>query len=265
MIVARQPRRRSFMVGRRAVARARPDAKHFVLVHGAWHGAWCWYKTVTLLQADGHRVTVLDLPSHGTDGTPAAGVTLAAYAARVIAAIDAAAEPVILVGHSMGGIVISTVAEAVPAKISRLVYVSAFLLPNGSSLLDIATRDAGSLATPNLIVKAEEGVVDINRDGITAVFYGHSKPEDINLARPLLKANALAPFATPLVLTGANYGGVRRFYISCLEDNAITLAAQQSMVTATPCEAVFPMHTDHSPFFSQPRHLHRILSAIARA
>jgi pimeloyl-ACP methyl ester carboxylesterase len=253
------------MVGRRGVTRVRPDAKHFVLVHGAWHGAWCWYKTVTLLEADGHRVTVLDLPSHGTDGTPPAAVTLAAYAARVLAAIDAAGEPVILVGHSMGGIVISTVAEAAPAKISKLVYVSAFLLPNGSSLLDVATRDAGSLATPSLIVNAEEGLVDINRDAISAVFYGRCKPEDVNLARPLLKANALTPFATPLVLTAARYGGVRRFYISCLEDNAITPAAQQSMVAATPCEAVFAMRTDHSPFYSQPRQLHRIFAAIARA
>ncbi len=240
-------------------------AKHFVLVHGAWHGAWCWYKTVSLLQAAGHRVTALDLPSHGTDATPPATVTLDAYAARVTAAIDAADGPVILCGHSMGGIVVSTVAEARPDKIEKLVYVSAFLLPNGSSLLDVATKDSESLATPNLIVQPENGIVDVNRDAVEAIFYARCKPRDLTLARMLLKPNPLAPFATPLALSDANYGRVRRFYIACLEDRAITPATQRSMYTTTPCEAVHELRTDHSPFLSRPRRLVRVLTEIAQA
>lgn len=241
------------------------DAKHFVLVHGAWHGAWCWAKTMTLLEADGHRVTTLDLPSHGVDAAPPATVTLEAYAGRVIEVIDAIDQPVILVGHSMGGIVISTVAEARPERVEKLVYLSAFLLPNGSSLLDVAAQDAGSLATPNLIVKPAEGVVDVNRDALREIFYGNCEREDLNLARVLVKPNPLAPFATPLVLSTANYGSVRRFYVSCIKDQAISPAAQQSMYTTMPCEGVYTLHTDHSPFLSQPKQLASVLATIAQA
>ncbi|PCC69183.1 Pimeloyl-ACP methyl ester carboxylesterase [Nannocystis exedens] len=245
--------------------RASGESKHFVLVHGAWHGAWCWATTARLLADDGHRVTPLDLPSHGADETAPASVTLAHYAARVVAALDAIDGPVVLVGHSMGGAVVSMVAEARPAKIEKLVYLTAFLLPNGATLLDVALKDADSLATPNLIVRSEEGVVDVNRDAVADIFYADCEREVVDRARSLLKPNPLAPFTTPLALTAAGYGSVRRFYISCAKDRAITPAAQRSMVLAMPCEAVHELYTDHSPFFSQPDRLHDVLVQIARA
>lgn len=239
--------------------------RHFVLVHGAWHGAWCWSKTADLLAGRGHRVTAIDLPSHGDDATPPAAVTLDDYAARVLATLDASGGPVVLVGHSMGGIVISTVAEARPAKIDRLVYLTAFLLPSGTSLLDVALRDAESLATPNLIVKPHEGVVDVDRDAIGEIFYADCEPTVVDGARGRLKPSPLAPFATPLALTDAGYGAVRRFYVACNKDRAITPAAQRGMLAAMPCEAVHELDTDHSPFFSQPDRLLAALDAIARA
>lgn len=241
------------------------ESKHFVLVHGAWHGAWCWATTARLLVARGHRVTTLDLPSHGADETPPAAVTLDHYAARVIAAIDAIDGAVVLVGHSMGGIVISTVAEARPTKVEKLIYLTAFLLPNGASLLDVALRDTESLATPNLCVRPDEGIVDVNRDAIGEIFYADCEREVVDQARTLLKPNPLAPFATPLALTDAGYCSVRRFYVSCAKDRAITPAVQRSMVSAMPCEAVHELHTDHSPFFSQPDRLRDVLVEIAQA
>jgi len=90
----------------RSTAR-RGDGKHFVLIHGAWHGAWCGYKIVTGLEEVGQRATALDLPSGGIDGSPPDTVTLEAQADRVIAFLDSLSEPVVLVGHSAGGAVIS--------------------------------------------------------------------------------------------------------------------------------------------------------------
>jgi len=241
------------------------ESRHFVLVHGAWHGAWCWATTARLLVARGHRVTTLDLPSHGADKTSPASVTLAHYAARVIAALDSIDGPVVLVGHSMGGIVISTVAEARPTKVEKLVYLAAFLLPSGASLLDVALQDTDSLTPANLVVRPDEGVVDVNRDAIRELFYAECEREVVDRARMLLKPNPFAPLATPLTLTDASYGRVRRFYVSCSRDRAITLATQRSMVTAMPCEAVRELNTDHSPFFSQPDRLRDVLDQIAQA
>ena len=83
----------------------------YILVHGAWLDRRCWDLVTTALRAAGHTVVAPDLPGHGDDVTPLAGQTLDAYATRITAEVDAATQPVILVGHSMGGIVISTVAE----------------------------------------------------------------------------------------------------------------------------------------------------------
>lgn len=88
----------------------------YVLVHGAWHGAWCWKYVIPILENEGHNVIALDLPGHGEDKTPIPEITFDAYAKRVCKILDEQSEPVVLVGHSMGGAVISQVAEYLPSK-----------------------------------------------------------------------------------------------------------------------------------------------------
>ncbi len=136
----------------------------YVLIHGAWAGRWCWEKVAPLLQQAGHQVVPLDLPGHGQDRTPLREITLAAYTKRVCETLDAQAEPVMLVGHSMGGIVITQVAEERPEKIQTLVYLSAFLPQNGESLFQLASGDTGSLIMPNLMVNEEQGYMTFKEE-----------------------------------------------------------------------------------------------------
>ena len=110
----------------------------FVLVHGAWHGAWCFDALARDLAAAGHEVDTFDLPGHGSDATPHDEVTLDTYAQRVAEVIGQDGEPVVLVGHSMGGIVVTQAAELVPERIARLVYLTAFLPKDGESLQYLA-------------------------------------------------------------------------------------------------------------------------------
>ncbi len=98
----------------------------YVLVHGAWHGGWCWSKLVPLLEATRHRAIALDLPGHGNDKTPLAELSLDRYVACVSTAIGTIDEPVVLVGHSLGGTVISQTAEMHPDRILKLIYLCAF-------------------------------------------------------------------------------------------------------------------------------------------
>ncbi len=109
----------------------------FALIHGAAHGGWCWDKVVPLLQAEGHSVEAPDLPGHGKDKTPISQVTLQAYTDRVCQVLDAQPEPVVLVGHSMGGVVIAQATESRPDKIRTLVYLTAVLAPSGVSSLQL--------------------------------------------------------------------------------------------------------------------------------
>lgn len=226
-----------------------------VLIHGAWHGAWCWYKVMPRLEKAGHRVIAPDLPSLGTDKTPLTAVTLDSWVERICEILDAQLDPVILVGHSRGGIVISQVAERRPDKIRKLVYLAAFLVPAGQSLLEIAGTDVASVVTANLVVAPDQSSFTVRPEAIRDAFYGDCSDEDFALARTLLTPEAVAPSATPLELSGGNFGRVTRIYIECLRDRAITPGAQKKMYTALPCSKVISMDTDHSPFFSRPEEL----------
>jgi pimeloyl-ACP methyl ester carboxylesterase len=111
--------------------------KTYILVHGAWHGAWCWNKVIPLLQARGHQAIAIDLPvpGHGQDTERASDITLEDYVHAVMKTANGHNGQVILVGHSMAGIVISQAAERLgPEKVSTLLYLDAFLPRDGDSL-----------------------------------------------------------------------------------------------------------------------------------
>ena len=91
----------------------------FVLVHGSWMGSWAWERLLPLLNAVGRRATAADLPGYGADTTPAAGIALQSYADKVLAAVDQVDEPVVLVGHSMGGIVETLRDQVIPIAAQR--------------------------------------------------------------------------------------------------------------------------------------------------
>lgn len=234
----------------------------FVLVHGAWHGAWCWEKVVPLLEAEGHGVDAVDLPGHGGNPATPAEMTLEAYGREVAARVEAAGEPVVLVGHSMGGMAITQAAEYVPERIAALVYVCAFLPASGQSLLQLADNDPDALVLPNLQVDEEAGICVVAEDARTACFYGECTPEDAAAASARLVPESLAAFAVPAEISEERAGSVRRLYVECLRDRAISIAKQREMQAARPCERVLTIDTDHSPFLSRPDELAGHLLAI---
>jgi pimeloyl-ACP methyl ester carboxylesterase len=224
----------------------------FVLVHGAWHGAWCWYKVVPRLRQAGHEVIAPDLPSLGRDRTPVAEISLDRWADSICKVVEAAVEPVILVGHSRGGIVISAVAERVPTRIAMLVYLTAFLLRDGETLLEVAQTADSSLVVPNIVVADDQASMTVPGDAAQEAFYGECSPEDVVLASMLLAPEAIAPNSTPLRVTDSRFGSVPRVYIECLRDKAIPVALQRRMAHNSPCEIVASLDSDHSPFLSTP-------------
>lgn len=233
----------------------------FVLVHGAWHGGWCWYKVVTRLQWLGHRVLAPDLLGLATARMPADQVSLDAWNAQIATLVEREPTRVILVGHSRGGTVISGVAERCPERIERLDYVAAGLLRDGESLLD-ATRDGPAVKlTGNLRPGPDAATTVVADDVIRGAFYGDCSDEDVALAKLLLTPEPMGPIATPIHITPARFGRVPRRYIECLRDQAIHIDAQRRMQAAFPGTRVLTMDSDHSPFFSHPDELVRLLTA----
>jgi pimeloyl-ACP methyl ester carboxylesterase len=235
----------------------------FVLVHGAWHGAWCWDGVAVDLRGAGHEVDAFDLPGHGDDSTPHEQITLDSYAQRIAEALDAADEPAILVGHSMGGIAITQAAELRPERIARLVYVTAFLPKDGQSLKDLAELPEN----PNDTVMANAEIVPpdaiLPEWAARNAFFNRTSEEDTKMAISRLNPQPLPPLVTPVSITAERAGSVERHYVACTDDNAIPIALQRRMVSETPCETVVDIDTDHEPFFSSRAELVDALKAVA--
>jgi pimeloyl-ACP methyl ester carboxylesterase len=231
----------------------------YVLVHGSFHGSWCWDGIVSRLGQAGHRAVAVDLPGRAGDGRRAATLTLEDYAGRVVDAVAAEKEPVVLVGHSMGGVVITQAAEQVPERIARLAYVCAFLPAHGQSLYDLARTDGESLLLRNLVFEEHHGTHHVRPEGARESLYHDCSDEDAARATARLCPESMAVVAAPVRTSAERFGRVPRHYIECSDDRALGPTLQKRMHTATPCR-VTRIVSSHSPFLSRPDELARALT-----
>lgn len=235
----------------------------FVLVHGAWHGSWCWRHVVPLLRARGHTVHAPDLPGHGDDPAPASAQTLESYAGRISDTLGACSGDVVLVGHSLGGLVISAVAEARPERLRRLVYITAFLPGDGDSLVRICSVDPDNPLNAASVRTPDGKCVTVDPERIRELFYADCPSEDVALARARLGPEPIAVMFQTVHVTAERFGRVPRAYIQCSRDVALPLFIQEQMVAASPCATVLTLPTGHSPFFAAPEGLAAQLDSLA--
>lgn len=238
----------------------------FVLVHGAWHGAWSYERVIPLLARSGHAAIARDLPAHGLNArlppsfarrpldagafaaepSPTAATTLDDYADSIIASIEALRagghEQVVLVGHSMGGVAITAAAERAPQAIAQLVYLAAFMPASGvpGAAYITAPENQGEQVGPLLL--ADPGAVGAlrmdprstdagYRATLKRAFFGDLDDAQFEAAAHLLTPDVpIAPFATPVATTAQRWGSVPRHYIQCLQDQAIRPALQRRFI-----------------------------------
>ena len=236
----------------------------FVLVHGAWQGPYVWATVKTKLESKGQKVIVVELPGHGVDTTAPVTLSINIYRDKVIAAINNTTGKVILVGHSMGGVVVSAVAEKIPERIKKLVYVGAFLPANGQSLLDLAFQDKQSLLGASLLPSADQLTLDIIQKNIVSIFCQDASDEIKILAVSKFRVEPAIPFTNKAVLTDANFGKVDKYYISTLQDHAIGINLQNQMITSAHISKVYSINTGHYPFLSKPDDLVNIFTDIIK-
>lgn len=236
---------------------------NFVLVHGSWHGAWCWYKIVPPLRALGHHVETIDLPGHGRDWTDPAEITLESYADRIGEAIDRTPGRVVVVAHSRGGIPTSQAAEQHHEQIDHLVYLAAYLLADGESVLDHAPHDRDSLVLPNLSFDPEGHWDMLKSEVFEPALYADCPPEDVALGHLLLTPEPALPSRTPISISEERYGTIPRTYIELLKDRAVSPMLQKRMHAAMPCDEIRSIEASHSAYFSKPDELAGHLNEIA--
>lgn len=235
-----------------------------VLVHGAFGRAAVWDRVTPGLGAAGHDVETLDLPGQGDDDTPVAEVTLDRYARRVCEVL-AEGPPAVLVGHSMGGMVITQAAAQCPERIDRLVYVAAFLPADGESLIDLTHRPegAGDSVQAGLVVDGDPPVASMPDDAAREGLMHCCDDEAAAWGISLRGTQPVAPFTHPVRLTGPGFGELRRAYVMCLQDRAIKPALQRLMLERAGCDPVLEIDTDHCVWASRPDELSRALNRLA--
>ncbi len=281
-----------------------PSAKPaFIFVHGGWVDSSIWRLVIPLLEARGHIARAVDLPGSG----PRAKVPLAfgkrpfdaaAFATEtspndvdqndrtkaVVALVEETARetggPVVLVGQSLGGLTVTAVAEAIPDRLRAIVYISAFLQSPGMPAIALLQHESntGSLV-PSLFLADPQVVGACRIDPRSDNAEYRARMRDA-LCADLSEADFSAAFAgatcdepvgimlIPAHITAERFGRVPRHYIRCLEDRAITPAAQDFMIAAVDRALNSHTHThalasSHFPFYSQPEALTDILLGIA--
>ena len=177
----------------------------FVLVHGAWHGGWCWREVAALLRAQGHLVFTPSLSGNGEhrhQNHP--GISLETHVQDVLGVFEAEGlERAVLVGHSYGGMVITSVADRIPARLERLVYLDAFVPAHGESLNDIIARAVVPEAVPAYVGHFQSAA---QHGGLVPPIPGEmfgQTPATTERMRRFCNPQSLATFMAPALLAGA--------------------------------------------------------------
>ncbi|XP_030529648.1 methyl jasmonate esterase 1-like [Rhodamnia argentea] len=252
--------------------------KHFVLVHGACHGAWCWYRVATVLESSGHKVTALDMAASGVHPKQAKELnSILEYVEPLFEFLEGLPreEKVILVGHSMGGLVLSMAMERFPEKVAVAVFAAAFMPGPELSFRSIGEEHARRL---EYRMDSAYAFDDGREQPPTSLLFGYdllsskmyqlSPPEDLTLAsylvRPLRMYPDQAKMEEMVAVTKGKYGTVRRVYIVCDQDLILTEDLQRWMVEMNPPDEVKVISaSDHMVMFSKPLELCDALGEIA--
>jgi pimeloyl-ACP methyl ester carboxylesterase len=213
----------------------------YLLVHGGFAGGWVYDAVAGHLRAAGHEVIAPDLPRSG----PAADAPRR-YAAHVVDLLDRAPEPVILAGHSSGGITASQAAELRPQRVSLLVFVTAFALADGQRLAD--------LGLPPFAVP-DNGHIRVDAQAARQALFGDCTQADHQTAIARFQPEPLSVATCPVMLTAEGYGSVPKAYIECLRDQALPIDLQRTMQRDAGCSTVLSLDCGHMPQYAAPEAL----------
>jgi len=239
---------------------------NIILVHGAWGGAWEFSDVVNLLSNDSNKVTALDLPGHGKNTQPIADVTMAAYVKTVIDAINAQNEKVILVGHSLAGAIISQVAEEIPEKIDRLIFVAAILPASGETPLGLMQSDEHGQLLPNTIFSEDQTYATITEETVRTVLLNDINDQEHldRLVPHFLFKQATEPFMAEAQLTEEKFGSVKKFYVRASADKVLTPELQSRMLNSWKMDKVFTLESGHFPLNSIPQALVDVIDEASK-
>nr|WP_180166593.1 alpha/beta fold hydrolase [Stenotrophomonas sp. SbOxS2]NYT99445.1 alpha/beta fold hydrolase [Stenotrophomonas sp. SbOxS2] len=272
----------------------------FLLIHGAWHDSSTWSKVTPILESQGCRVSVLDLPGAGaharapeayfqtpvdpgafaTEPSPNAGVSQDERNEAVIRAIDELGGEVVLVGHSLGGVTVAEVSESAPDRVRAAVYLAAFMLPKTFSVLDIVRHESMAQSQITSLLVADPSTVGALRvnprsgdldylEKVRETLYADVEVTAMMEAVSHLHCDEpVSVFMAGARSTDKGFGRVPRHYIRTAQDRVVPLPAQDFMISSVDASVkskteVHTLDSGHSAFYSRPLELAQILVSVA--
>lgn len=229
----------------------------FVLVHGAWHGAWCWKRVLPPLWSAGHRAFAVSLSGVGerTHIAPKT-VTLDTHVADVVNVIEAEELlDAILVGHSYAGMVITGVAQRASMRLRHLVYLDAMVPLPGESWSSLHPE---SVKVERRAAIAEHGTLPPPDPAV----YGLHGPDAAWVARRQTPHPGL-PYDAPLAFDADRIASLPRTFISCTSPPLATIDASRERIRTLPDWRFIELATGHDPMVSAPDELVRMLCDLA--
>lgn len=226
--------------------------REVVLVHGAWHGAWCWAPVAALLAARGHQVHCPEWPGRGTG--PACHLRLADAIAVVRETVAQCPSPPLVVAHSMAGMLLAAIISESSVTMDRAVFLAAHVPVSGDSAASL-TRDMGLVALERCVLPDPDTCrVSLRRASARRLFYADVDPALAEEALDRLVPEPLAPMQDPVTVSAQAMQGVRCSYILC-EDDAVLPAVTQGELAARWSMPVVRLPGSHSPFLARPEAL----------
>ncbi len=237
---------------------ARERTRTYVLIHGAWHGGWCWQRLAPLLAAAGHRVLAPSLPGLAERaGELSAATNLDVHIGDVVALLSREQlRDVVLVGHSYAGLVITGIADRAAARLAHLVYLDAVIVGSGASWS--STHSRARLLEWARLAKASGGVSvpppDASAFGISAT--------DRDWVNARLTPHPYGTYVQPLRLTHPFGNGVRRTHIGCSGPGALSAGARRVPVTPAAGWSTYMLDAAHDAMVTRPKQLADLLLSI---
>lgn len=252
---------------------------HFVFVHGACHGAWCWYRLKPLVEAESHRVTVLDLAASGIHMKSILDVpTLEEYTEPLLDFFVSLKpmEKVILVGHSLGGLSLGLAMDRFPEKIACAVFLAAFM-PDTAHKPSFVLDQYWERTPAEAWLDTEFAPYSSSQEHMMTMFFGPkflsdklyqlSPLEDLELAKTMVRPGSLFlhDLSKANKFSGEGYGSVARAYVVCKDDIGIPEEFQRWMIANSPVEEVMEIEdADHMVMLSKPQEVCHCLWKIAQ-
>jgi pimeloyl-ACP methyl ester carboxylesterase len=237
---------------------ATPAAKTFVLVHGAWHGGWCWRRVSDLLERQGHKVFTPTLTGLGERShLMSKDIRLATHVTDVVNHINwEGLEGVVLCGHSYGGMVVSGVAEQTADQISSIVFLDAFVPQNGEALADLT----GAATLDLLRAAAQRG--DIGIPARTAASFNVNE-KDRAWVDALCVPQPINTFLDKMTLGGARERIAKKSYIRALNNANPGFDKAMARAKADPSWRTYEVPCGHDVMVDMPERLAEILLEVA--